>query len=194
LAVGRERQMVGIVLSEEQIRSAPSDVRRWLAAVVEGTLQAGHNLAYDRGGFRYAEDELAICDPQEILQIFSALRNDATVCQIFFGLGKDNYDRAAGGHTAIPIADEELIAAAAISAERLEKCLVDVNRCLRSVRNDPRATLFVRDQSGRVVLHERTQWNIHMLLQHLVAASRRAEAVAHPYRPVTCAPPYALAT
>jgi hypothetical protein len=186
--------MVGIVLSEEQIRSAPAEVRRWLAAVVEGTLQAGHNLAYDRGGFRYAEDELAICDPQEILQIFSALRNDAAACQIFFRLGKDNYDRAAGRHTAIPITDEELIAGSAISAERIDKSLADVNRCLRSVRNDPQATLFVRDGAGRVVVHERTQWNIHMLLQHLVAASQRAEAAAHPYRPVTCAPPYAVAT
>ena len=186
--------MVGIVLSEEQIKSAPPEVRRWLAAVVEGTLQAGHNLAYDRGGFRYAEDDLAICDPQEVLQIFSALRSDATACQIFFRLGQDNYDREAGRHTPIPVANDELMAGSVISAERLEQCLAEANRCLRSVRNNPRATLFVRDPAGRVVLHERTQWNIHTLLQHLVAASERAEAAAHPYRPVTCAPPYAVAT
>ena len=182
--------MVGIVLSDEQVKSAPQEVKRWLYSLMEATLQPGHDFAYDRGGFRYAGNDLAVCDPHEVLRIFSLLKDDPISSQCFLRLGKDNYDRTTGRHvpTAVPL--EALQGNVASLPGRITESLETINRALRSVRGDPRATLFLQDRAGRLVVHETTQWNIHLLLQHLMEAGRRAQSISATYSPLSCAPPY----
>jgi hypothetical protein len=184
--------MVGIVLSEEQVRSAPPEVRRWLYGLMERTLEPGHDVHYDRGGFHYAGDDLAVCSAEEVLRLFSAVKGEPLVAELLFRLGRDNYDRATGRHAARPVSEAELAAGLPMPPAELAQALARLNAVLQALRGDPEALLFRRDEAGNYLLHERTQWNIQQLLLHLIEAERRAlEAEKRAQDlPVTFTPPY----
>jgi hypothetical protein len=184
--------MVGIVLSEEQVRSAPPEVRRWLYGLMERTLEPGHDVHYDRGGFHYAGDDLAVCGPDEVLRLFSAIRGEPLMAELFFRLGRDNYDRATGRHTPLPVTTAALVEDLPIVPAQLDQALAPLNKVLRGLRGDPQAVLFRRDEAGNYLVHERTQWNIQQLLQHLIEAEKRAlEAEKRAQGlPLTFTPPY----
>jgi hypothetical protein len=177
--------MVGIVLSEEQVRSAPPEVRRWLHGLMERTLQPGHEVHFDRGGFHYAADDLAVCSAEEVLRLFSAVKHEPLAAELLFRLGRDNYDRPTGRHAAQPVTAAELLEGVPLAPAQLDAALARLNEVLRQLRGDANAVLFRRDDSGSYLVNERTQWNIHQLLVHLLEAEKRAHAI-----PVSFTPPY----
>jgi hypothetical protein len=187
-----EVEMVGIVLTAEQVKTAPEEVRRWIEATLRKELSLEAHHPYQRDGFRYAEDGLAICAFPEISQIFTLLRREPAACRLFLQLGADNYDRAHGVHTARPVALAALARHLGTEGpDALMPLLELINNALRQVRRDDEATLFQLEGEDRVIVHPETQWHIFQLLQLVSgAAGLSAEAPRAAVPPLTVAPPY----
>jgi hypothetical protein len=183
--------MVSIVLTAEQVKGAPSEVRRWIEATLRKELSLEQHHPYQRNGFRYAENGLAICTLAETSQIFTLLRQDPAACRLLLALGADNYDRTHGRHSSRPVAIAELERQFGVSDTAALLPLIEtVNNAVRQVRGDEGAILLTVDGEDRVLLHPETQWHIFQLLQILTGTE--AQHDAPPPRPDTrrvAAPP-----
>ena len=159
--------MSGLILSAEQIRSAPPEVRHWLRGQLEaefGGEAAGTNGLGELG------PSLAVCGLGEAEELLERIRSDFFSTQVFFELGSEV--TSAGGlpddlHrvTFLDIVRHTRVG----NVQHLADCLDTITTAFRIVRDDPVAALFAYDAQGGVVMHRGTHDSISTLWHRLVA-------------------------
>ncbi len=157
--------MVGIVLTPEQVRSAPPEVREWIKSLMEaefaGELGAGHAQAHAVA--------LAACSGEEAAAMMERIRSDYLMSQVLFELGRD----APAGTPQPPRLHRAAIAdimrhTRLSSLDQLGACLNALQETFRAVRNDPAALLFAFDQRGAIYVDETTHQSIKRLWLDLI--------------------------
>lgn len=173
--------MTGIVLSPDQVRSAPPAVRRWIDAQLAGEFGAAHSGLPGREAEPAGEllSRLTLATLSEVLEIFRLLQRDPPAEVVFVQLGREPIE---------PLHPSEIYAIDAADIARkagitkhaqLIACLNHVNAALQSLRGDPEAALVLCDQAGRCFIREATHRAIHVLWDDLHAAPTPARWPAH---------------
>ncbi len=168
--------MVGIVLTPEQIKAAPPDVRAWLRGQIDSdlgpALAAPHDAAHERP--HTALETLAAMGLPEAAAVLERLRDDYPTCQVFFEFGRDGVAAQAGALFRITVA--ELARHTRIAdGRRLIGCIEAINAAFQAVRGDATATLFAFDQQGGCYVHPSTHQSIQQLWRDVVGMACSAE-------------------
>lgn len=160
--------MIGITLSVDQIRTAPTEVRRWIEREVcrsLGLLPTG--LSGDATGSR-----LVACTAQDVGGILAAVRDILPAVNVFFEFGREGISLE--GVEAFRLVDIMHHARLQSVAEVIA-CLDMINQTLRQIRNDQAAAFCGFDQDGHCFIAAETRQNITRLWRSVVE-SRRASA------------------
>jgi hypothetical protein len=168
--------MVGLVLTPEQVRSAPPEVREWIKGLVEAELA---------GEFAHPRCEsgatLAACSRDEAAAILERIRGDYLASQVFFELGRDSPPEMPQPPQLHRIAIVDIMRHTRLAnLDQLSAYLAAIQETFRAVRNDPAAALFAFDQRGGCYTHETTHQSIKRLWLDLVMNQMPAMAVAGP--------------
>ena len=145
--------MVGLVLTPEQVKSAPPEVRAWLHTMLEAEY-GGPDL---RAG-RDEHNALAALGPEEAGAVLERIRGDFLTTQVFFELGRD----LAAGAPMPPhlhrVAISDILRHTQIGdVQHLGACLDAITAAFREVRGDPQAVLLGFDQGGGCYVHAATK-------------------------------------
>jgi hypothetical protein len=79
--------MIGFSFTAEQLRSAPPEVRRWIANEMAQTIAALGMPAAAAG--QIATPTLAACTHDEAFQMFEAIRGNFVLAQLFLELARE---------------------------------------------------------------------------------------------------------
>ncbi len=184
--------MVGIVLTAEQVKTAPPAVRDWIEKQMAADFATPH-IARPQGRAPVPPDgapvEVAACTLPEVVQIFERISHDPLTCRVFLAFGQEPV--AALHPSPLYALDlREIIAETGITgSNQLVACLNLISGALQVIRANPEATLFAFDHEGRCYVHELTHRALHLLRRDLLAP-QRARPAALPAAAITCAPPY----
>jgi hypothetical protein len=165
--------MTSFTFSLEQLKAAPSEVRRWVEHEIGAALGALGRLDHDPSQVHSAT--LAACTPEEALQVFEVIKDNFLFSQVLFELARETpAGRSAPPLYALNVAD--LLHHTRLSdGDRLADCFTAINQVFQTVRNDPQAMLFGFDQYGHVYIHESTHNSVRRVWEQLfVTASRPA--------------------
>src|SRR4051812_47382568 len=80
--------MVNLVLTADQIRSAPPEVRQWLRNLLAAELDLPVDAVEHRA--ETAARTLADCTFDEAALILQQIQSDYLACQVFFELGRED--------------------------------------------------------------------------------------------------------
>jgi hypothetical protein len=177
--------MVGIILSLEQIRAAPLEVRRWLEAEVLAGLGLPPNMID-----QVTEPELLFSASQEdVRKIFEAIRGSLPVLLVFFELGRRN---AAGGPPGMAVVSlVKILAHAKLSnTDQVLAALRIIDDAAAKIRNDPTSHIFLRYGQDYCVVAEQTQRSIAALWEEF--ATEHAKAAPAPLDMSANVPPGAI--
>jgi hypothetical protein len=164
--------MIGITLSQEQIRTAPPDVRHWLEQQV-ATLFTPSGA----GEPHPVSHALAACSLEEAHAILEQIQNLLPVVSIFFELGRESAGVVAGqGIRSLSVAEIQRHARLR-SPEQVMQCIDMINQVLATLRNDPQAMICAFDQHGRCFVADATARSI-LALWHDIVASRGLQTPA----------------
>ena len=183
--------MTSFTFSLEQVRSGPSEVRRWIENEIAATLAALTGFEHDPSQLHSAA--LASCTPEEASQVFELIKGNFLLSQVFFELAREIPNRSSAPPLhALNIAD--ILRHTRLSdGDRLADCFTAINQAFQSIRNDPEAALFGFDQYGHVYIHETTHRSIRWVWEQLVAAHSPATgspATAGERAPAGFTPPH----
>lgn len=157
--------MTSIVLTTEELKAAPPEVRRWILGRVEADLVALAS-AVPTPPPSHAPT-LSACTADEAAQVFDLIKGDFAATQVFLELARDN--ASAGAGTPLhAISIDGLMRHTRLDINGLMSCLQTVNQAFRQVREDAEAILFGFDQANHLFVHETTHHSIRNLWQHLV--------------------------
>jgi hypothetical protein len=162
--------MVGITLSSEQIRNAPSDVRRWIEREVMTSLS--QQAASDNGGKPHGE-HLAACSEQEIAGILSQIQGVLPAVNVLFEFGRQGAVFGQPDIEAFRLLD---IAhhARLQNVGQVIACLDIINQAFGRVCGDPEARFCGFDREGHCFVTLETQQNILRVWQKVVASQQLA--------------------
>jgi hypothetical protein len=164
--------MTSFTFSLEQLKAAPSEVRRWVEHEVGVALGALEKFDHDPTQVHAAA--LAACTPEEALQMFELLKDNFLLSQVLFELGRETpAARTAPPLYALSIADI-LRHTRLADGDRLVDCFTAINQVFQTIRNDPEAALFGFDQYGHVYIHESTHNSVRLLWERLFVTDQRA--------------------
>ena len=177
--------MVGLVLSTEQVRAAPPEVREWIKGLIDAEL-AGAFAPH-----REAPATLASLSVPEAAAIAGRIQGDFLTLQLFFEIGRE----APAGAPQPPHLHRAAIAdivrhVRLPSPDRFGAAIEAIQDAFHQVRGDPQAALFGFDQRGGIYVHENTQRAIHAVWERLVGAQPvNAEAATPLPMTASVAPP-----
>ena len=164
--------MTGIVLSPEQIRAAPSEVRRWIEQEVASML-----APRPEGGYPVppVPPHLVGCSLMEAQAILMLVQGSLPIASVFFELGRETGNVAVPGQGLRRFRLADVMHAARLQTpEQVVRCLDALNEALRRVRNDEGATLYALDQQGNCLIAEQTQRSILVLWQRIIGGDAPA--------------------
>ncbi|WP_429925673.1 hypothetical protein ACQY1H_23525 (plasmid) [Agrobacterium vitis] len=159
--------MVGITLSPEQIRSAPSEVRQWLEREIATSLGLRAGYGAPMGN----PEHLVACTPQEAMALYMAIRGMLPVVNVFFELGREGESIGQDGIEALRIADI-LRRARLPGVQQVGACLDVIDQAFRQIRHDANAALYVLDPKGYCVIATETQRCIMEVWNQLITAQQ----------------------
>lgn len=156
--------MVGFILSAEQIRTAPPEVRRWLEQEVVRTLglQPGHELAAHA-----ATASLVGCNVEEAQEILSLIQGMLPVVSVFFELGREAGSVPVHAMRAFRLTDI-LQNSRLHTPQQVIECLEVLSQALRRVRTDGESAFYALDDQGHCLVAELTMRSILRLWQEIV--------------------------
>jgi hypothetical protein len=160
--------MVNLVLSAEQIKSAPPEVKEWIKSLlmVELTLPAAPEHEQDER----RKETLARCTVAEAGLVLEQIRDDYLACQVFFELSRDNLRERTDSSELHRIPIAEILRHTRLGdPEHLAACLDRISAAFQAVRQDPAAMLFAFDR-GSLYVHDVTRRGIKGLWQALVTS------------------------
>jgi hypothetical protein len=174
--------VTAFTFSSEQLRTAPLEVRRWVAAEIAHALAgvAAPQPEMPRPPTQAEPPALAACTPGEALQIFELIGGDPIVGRIFFELARDNtVDSGMPGLHMLRIAD--LMRHAGIADnEAAVAGLSTIGRAFRQVRGEP-GNLFGLGDAGELYVHAATQASIRRVWEELIRARTAADRPTAPH-------------
>ena len=175
--------MTSFTFTAEQLRLAPPEVRRWAVQEIAQALAAAERPSHDPSQVRAAA--LASCTAEEALHVFTIIRSNFVITQVFFELARD----AAPGVRVPPLhplnTGDILRHTRLAHGDGLLECFNVINEAFRQIRGAAEATLFGFDSHGHVYIHEGTHLSIRRLFEELVKPSPVATSGAEP----TATPP-----
>ena len=175
--------MTAFTFSIEQLRTAPREVRSWVAnEIARGLAAVGGRVPEMPGGEprRPAPMSLAACSVPEAARLFEMIGGDAVVLRVFFELARENsLHTNRPGINALQIADL-LHHSGLAGRDGLAASLSAIDRAFRQVHGDDDGSLFGVDDGGHVYLQEATQASIRRVWAELVQARAAAEREATP--------------
>ena len=167
--------MTHFTFTTQDLRSAPTEVRRWLLGRIESELVALASAV--PVGAAPESPALAACTPEEALGIFDLVKGDFAATHVFLELARDELQSGAAAPLhAVNVG--ALLRNTRLDDHRLVSCLQTINRAFQEVRRDPEAMLFGFDQANHVYVHETTYHSVHNLWQQLVQSHAPTEARA----------------
>lgn len=159
--------MVDLILSQEQIISAPPEVKEWLKTLLLEELEIGLLPA----GVSEKEREIALteCGFKEAGLLLEQIRNDYVTCQVFFELGRDNPINRLGQGTLHRISIADILQHTRLAdAEHLYASLAKIRDAFRTILGNANAELFAFDHMGGLYIHATTRKSIKTLWQALI--------------------------
>lgn len=185
--------MVGIVLTAEQVKTAPPAVRDWIEEQMAADFATPHiALPQGRAPVPSGDEpvQAAACALPEVVQIFERIRHDPLACRVFLAFGQEQV-MALHPSPLYALDLGDIIGETGITGgNQLVACLNLINGALQVVRADPEATLFAFDHEGRCYVHELTHRALHLLRRDLLTPRQGARPATRVGAAVTCAPPY----
>jgi hypothetical protein len=160
--------MTSFTFSAEQVRSAPSAVRRWMENEIVKALGSPARLEHDPS--KMETSALAECTIDELAQIFNLISGNFLVTQVFFELARETpLAHSVPSLHCIDLEDAQRHMQVD-DGRLLFECLNVINQALQRVRNDPAASLFASDNQGHVYIHESSYRSIRRLREQLLPA------------------------
>jgi len=161
--------MVNLVLTADQIRSAPQPVREWVRNLLAAELDLPIKPIEHRE--ETAARTLAECTVDEAALVLQQIQNDYLACQVFFELGREGVTGKAPTASVHRISLEEIMHHVKLTdVEHLVACLEEIGRAFRAVRDEADVLLFAFDRQGDCYVHETTRRSIRALWQALVTS------------------------
>jgi len=168
--------MVNLVLTNDQIRSAPLPVREWVRNLLAAELDLPVRAMEPR---EETARTLAECTVDEAALILEGIQNDYLACQVFFELGREAVPGRAPPASIRRTSLEEIMHHVRLTdVQHLAACLDEIGQAFRRVRNDEAVLLFAFDQQGGCYVHETTRRSIRALWQALVTSRLGVSAPA----------------
>jgi hypothetical protein len=167
--------MVGIALSAEEVRSAPPEIRTWLARQAAGLFGTGAAEASHPVRNRWPPVPSRRRAPAEASAILSQIQGMLPVVSVFFELGREAAGFAGRGVRVFNLPDIQRHARLR-APEQVAQCLSMINQVLGATHNDPSASLCALDPQGHCFVVKTTCHAI-LALWHEIVASRALEPV-----------------
>jgi hypothetical protein len=153
------------LLSAEQIRNAPAEVRRWL----EQELRA--SLGLQAAKAQPDIPRLIACDVEEAAKVLSLIQGMIPVTGVFFELGHQGASTAAPGLEAFRLVDI-LRRIRLQNLQQVIACLDTISEAFRRIRGDADAVFYVLDDQGHCFIAEETQRSISRVWQEIVSTHK----------------------
>jgi hypothetical protein len=164
--------MIGITLSSEQIRRAPTEVRRW----IENEIATSLGFQVQATGAQGQAAQLVGCSHDELAGVLSLIRGVFPVLNVFFELGRKGIGFAEGRLEAYRLSDIQHHTRLQ-SPEQVVSCLNVINESLQRVRGSAGASFYGTDGDYCFVATE-TQQNIRRLWLELISEGEADAASA----------------
>lgn len=158
--------MTSFTFTAEQLRHAPPEVRRWAVQEIAQALSAAERPGHDPSQVKAAE--LAACTEEEAIHVFTMIRGNFVLTQVFFEFARD---AVPGTHTPPlhPLNTVEMLRHTRLAhADSLLKCFDIIKEAFQQIRRDPEASLFGFDGYGHVYIHDLTHVSIRRLFEDLL--------------------------
>jgi hypothetical protein len=170
----KERRMIGITFTTDQIRNAPKEVRQWVEHEVIAVLSLSSGLAAATPTPKPAQTaQLVACSMHEVAAVLSHIQGMWPAIDIFFGFARP----------AISFGEPPVILYRLIdmlnhtkleSIEQVVTCLEAINQALARVQHDANAKFCGFDGEGHCFIAPETQASIAQLWQSVIAAHQDA--------------------
>jgi hypothetical protein len=161
--------MIGITLTTDQIRNAPTEVRQWIEHEVLTSL----SLVAHAPSMPPRAAHLVACSEEEVAAIFAKLRVMLPVLSVLFELGRPGITFGAPPVKSFGLMDV-LHNTKLQSIEQVMSGLEAINEALVELRGDPTARFCDFDNEGHCFLAPETQASVAALWQDLVAGQQMA--------------------
>jgi hypothetical protein len=174
----------GILLTPEQIATAPPDVQRWIQGSALGLDMSGDGFVLRQNGTASSDDGLAVCSTQEIKMLLRRLSENYAALQVFFQLGCDYRNPATGERRPYPLRLADFRRNTDVgNIPRLRSIIHDINESLAELRGDSDAVLCRISGHDVYDVNEMTQFRIYRFwLQLSKAGAKHARVMPFPPR------------
>ncbi len=165
--------MIGITLTADQIRNAPSQVRQWIESQIGREL--GLTLMPPAAPLRQIA-HLVACTPEDIEGILGRIEQALPAVNVLF-----EFSRPAISYGEPPVMAFRLLDimyhARLQNVGQVTDCLEMFNAAVADIRRDPSARFCGYDNEGHCLILEQTQQSVAAVWQKTVAYRQEAEAV-----------------
>lgn len=173
----------GVVLTREQILSAPNDVKNWLKHTLFNEEASQEDFILEQNGVISGDGELAICNALEIKNILIKLNLNYLALQIFFQLGCNYWNPTTGERHAYPLKLSDFRRHTDVdNTMQLRRGIHYINEALRELRGDSEATVCQIDAHGHYRVHCITQQRIYRFWLCLSTLATKRKLVPFPSR------------
>lgn len=172
----------GILLTLEQIQSAPAEVRDWLMQTLFSGGPAGGDFGFEPNR-TVTDDKLAVLSSLEVKTILLALGDNYMALQIFFRLGCEadapvTVGRQSRVLTFADFKDQTDVG----DTMQLRRSIQYINEALRGLREDPEATVCQIEGNDRYRVHRATQEKIHRFWERVSLKAAERAVIPFPTR------------
>jgi hypothetical protein len=160
-----DQTMVGITFTSEQIRNAPTEVRRWIEREVMTSL--GLQQPPADGGKPHGE-HLAVCSAEQARTVLAQIQGVLPVVNVFFELGRQGAifgQPNIEAYRLLDIAHHTRLP----DVTQVVACLDIINQAFGNARGDATAKFCGIDREGHCFIPMETQQNILRLWQNVIA-------------------------
>jgi hypothetical protein len=159
--------MIGITLSSEQIRTAPTEVRQWIEHEVMASF--GQQAPLPAEAKESQSGHLEACSEQEAAAILSQIQDVLPAVNVFFEFGRQGAlvgQRNIEAYRLLDIARHTRLQ----NVAQVVACLEIINAAFARVRGDATGTFCAFDRDGHCFIAPQTQQSIMHLWQKVVAS------------------------
>jgi hypothetical protein len=160
--------MIGITLSSEQIRNAPTDVRRWIEREVMTSLT---QQAAPENGSKPHGEHLAACSEQDVAGILSQIEGVLPAVNVLFEFGRQGAlfgQRNIEAFRLLDIAHHARLQ----DVGQVIACLDIINQAFGRVCGDPEARFCGFDREGHCFVTLQTQQSILKVWRQVIASEQ----------------------
>jgi len=163
--------MIGITLTTDQIRTAPTDVRQWIEHQVIASLGLGG--AAPVAAEQPHPSHLAACSEDDAAAVLAQIQGFLPAVNVFFEFGRAGISYGQPPVMAFRLLDI-LHHTRLRDVEQVIACLDVINQAVTAVQRDPAARFCGFDNQGHCLIAPQTQQSIFHLWQGLVARQQAA--------------------